>query len=319
MARETVYKYDSFAAAASVPQQIAAPPSSNGQLQQGLRYSRRTNEAMLRRVALWTGSAIAFGAGGYAAAVWSRPANPTGQAADPNGTTPRSEAHSLYNKWASCYDMKVGRDETIFMINRLRKRLISKASGEVLEIAAGVYFFLSDSRIDYLRRNLTFSSAVAGSGRNQEFYPKGVNLTMVDISEKMLQKAKEKVGPNTIQPRFDIADAHQLPYSDQSFDTVVDTFGLCSFEQPDQVLLEMQRVCKSDGKILLLEHGKSSWEWLTEYLNNRAASRAHVWGCWWNRDIRALVERSGMQVVQESRHHLGTNYLVVAKPKRPTP
>jgi SAM-dependent methyltransferase len=39
---------------------------------------------------------------------------------------------------------------------------------------------------------------------------------------------------------------------------VIDTFGLCSFENPREVLTEMQRVVKHDGRILLLEHGMQS-------------------------------------------------------------
>lgn len=44
--------------------------------------------------------------------------------------------------------------------------------------------------------------------------------------------------------------------ADDMFDFVVDTFGLCSFNDPVNVLREMARVAKPDGKILLLEHGK---------------------------------------------------------------
>jgi methyltransferase OMS1, mitochondrial len=131
----------------------------------------------------------------------------------------------------------------------------------------------------------------------------------------MLQQAKKKAGeaPNV---QFQVADAHQLPFADQSFDTVVDTFGLCTFEKPGDVLAEMQRVCKEDGQILLLEHGKSTWDWLTRYLDDRAPAHAHRWGCWWNRDINRMVQEAGLTVVRESRHHLGTNYVIIAKPNK---
>lgn len=51
--------------------------------------------------------------------------------------------------------------------------------------------------------------------------------------------------------------AESLPYADETFDTVVDTFGLCSFYDPVKALQEMARVCKRDGRILLLEHGRN--------------------------------------------------------------
>lgn len=133
----------------------------------------------------------------------------------------------------------------------------------------------------------------------------------------MLAQAQKKAAKtNASNVKFQVVDAHTLPYPDSSFDTVVDTFGLCTFEKPLDVLAEMQRVCKKDGKILLLEHGKSNWDWLTRYLDERAPAHAHKWGCWWNRDIDHIVRQSGLTIVQESRHHLGTNYLIVAKPQK---
>ena len=55
-----------------------------------------------------------------------------------------------------------------------------------------------------------------------------------------------------------VADAERgLPYGDGAFDTVVDTFGLCSYEDPIAALREMRRVCQPGGQVLLLEHGRS--------------------------------------------------------------
>jgi ubiquinone/menaquinone biosynthesis C-methylase UbiE len=57
-------------------------------------------------------------------------------------------------------------------------------------------------------------------------------------------------------------DVHKIPFNDSSFDTVVDTFGLECCYDVEKAFSEMKRVCKPNGKILLLERGKSSW--LTE-------------------------------------------------------
>lgn len=56
---------------------------------------------------------------------------------------------------------------------------------------------------------------------------------------------------------------------DNSVDCVVDTFGLCSFDDPGRVLQEAARVCKPGGRIYLLEHGQSHYEWLNRHLAKR--------------------------------------------------
>jgi methyltransferase OMS1 len=62
------------------------------------------------------------------------------------------------------------------------------------------------------------------------------------------------------QSRFaclEVNAANLSQFPNGCFDTVVNIFGLCSYDDPVQVLQEMARVCKPDGKILLLEHRQS--------------------------------------------------------------
>ena len=86
-----------------------------------------------------------------------------------------------------------------------------------------------------------------------------------------------------------------------------------------QALQEMQRVCKADGKILLLEHGRSHYAWLSSILDKFAGLHAERWGCHWNRDILKLVEEAGLEVETLHRFHFGTTYYIIAKPKQPAP
>ncbi|KAJ9532703.1 hypothetical protein QJQ45_010786 [Haematococcus lacustris] len=103
-----------------------------------------------------------------------------------------------------------------------------------------------------------------------------------------------------------------------SFDTVVDTFGLCSHDNPLVVLRQAARVCKPGGKVLLLEHGRSSWGWWNRSLDEGAQRHRSKWGCWWNRDILAIVHQAGLVVEYVSRWHFGTSYIIVASPARVT-
>ena len=104
-------------------------------------------------------------------------------------------------------------------------------------------------------------------------------------------------------------------YPRHTFDTIVDTFGLCSFDDPISVLKELQRVCKPNGKILLLEHGRSkTWNGLSNYLDKNAERHAKNWGCVWNRDLDDILEQSGLVVEQLDTWHFGTTYYVVCRP-----
>lgn len=139
--------------------------------------------------------------------------------------------------------------------------------------------------------------------------------------------------PASVEVR--VADAANTGFEPRSFDTVVDTFGLCSFEDPVAALREMARVCRSEevvedederraaseggggggGRIFLLEHGRSaSHAWLSNILDHFAAAHAERWGCYWNRDILALVREAGLEVVEARTFHLGTTHWIVAKP-----
>ena len=83
----------------------------------------------------------------------------------------------------------------------------------------------------------------AGTCRNASFYPTRVitRLVLTDKSANMLEEGKKKI-VQTENVEFIQMDSSSLKFPDNSFDTVIDTFGLCSFDDPVQVLKEMQRV-----------------------------------------------------------------------------
>ena len=185
------------------------------------------------------------------------------------------------------------------------------------------------------------------------YYPPGVRLTATDCSTPMVEVCKRKAeragyapvargffGKNGKNEKLEkrenvanktrmladarVSDAAASPFASDSFDAVVDTFGLCSFEDPVAALREMSRVCRKGrgekdappGKIYLLEHGRSDWAWLSNILDRHADPHAKRWGCYWNRDILAIVREAGLEVQSVARYHLGTTYVIVAAPPR---
>lgn len=207
------------------------------------------------------------------------------------------ERNLQFQRVATTYDDMIGRDEAYMGINWLRRSLLYfHAKGTVLEVGAG-------------------------TGRNLDYYPSRVNrVVLSDTSDKMLWQAKEKLSNMSAEDRSRFAclegnAANLSQFPDSCFDTVVDTFGLCSYDDPVKVLQEMARVCKPQGKILLLEHGRSkSWDGLSQYLDKHAERHAKNWGCVWNRDLDEILQKSGLQLDKKSTWHFGTTYYVVCRP-----
>ncbi|OEU12417.1 S-adenosyl-L-methionine-dependent methyltransferase [Fragilariopsis cylindrus CCMP1102] len=198
-----------------------------------------------------------------------------------------------YQNVAKSFDDEIGRDEFVMGINMLRRSLLYfHAKGTVLEVGAG-------------------------TGRNIGFYPTSCDrVLMVDASDKMLGEARKKIMDLSTEhaPNFacSVGDSSNLEdFPNQCFDTVVDTFGLCSYDDPVVVLREMKRVCKPEGKILLLEHGRSkTWNFITNHLDKNAERHAKNWGCVWNRDLDKILEQSGLKVDTLNTWHFGTTYYI---------
>ena len=110
--------------------------------------------------------------------------------------------------------------------------------------------------------------------------------------------------------------SESIPFPDSSFDTVVDVFGLCSYDDPVKALTEMSRVCKPDGRLLLLEHGRGTWSRVNMQLDKWAPRHAKSWGCWWNRDMRRYLRLAGLTVEKREEKHFGTTMRLCVKPNK---
>ena len=93
-----------------------------------------------------------------------------------------------------------------------------------------------------------------GTGKNLNYYPDGIEITAVDFSSKMLKRARKRTDSLGLNVRLLEMDVQNLAFPDNCFDTVFATFVFCSVPAPVQGLRELRRVCKPDGRLLLLEH-----------------------------------------------------------------
>jgi len=137
-----------------------------------------------------------------------------------------------------------------------------------------------------------------GTGRNIPFYPSQARVTAIDLSPRMLKRARkraEELG-RTVDLRE--MDAQRLEYPDGSFDAVVSTFVFCSVPDPVAGLREIRRVLRPGGKLYMLEHVLSRKPVLRPLMNLVNPVVVRVVGANINRDTRLNLELAGFTVVR---------------------
>lgn len=208
---------------------------------------------------------------------------------DPAGRRPMSieEIRATYAEcaqWADRFDWFNRR-----LTGRYRCRLFGDAEGRVLDVACG-------------------------TGANFPHLPDTVALVGVDISPEMLAKARDRLGRLKLKGTLEQMDAQTLEFDDDSFDTVISSLSTCTFPDPMIAIEEMARVCKSTGRILLLEHGRSDFRPLARFQDWRADTHYATAGCRWNQEPLELVLSVGLPVRAASTHVLGIITLIEARP-----
>jgi ubiquinone/menaquinone biosynthesis C-methylase UbiE len=162
-----------------------------------------------------------------------------------------------------------------------RRKVIAKATGKVLEIGAG-------------------------SGLNFKYY--GANSSKVyalDNNPGMQKLATRRASIAPIAIELVTQSGEQLPFEDESFESVVSSWSLCSIERVEQALREIRRVLKPGGKFIFIEHGlcpdkgKQVWQHRLTPLQKRLAGNCHL-----DRPIPQLIEGQGLRIETLEEYYL---------------
>ncbi len=159
-------------------------------------------------------------------------------------------------------------------VMKLRSEIVPRARGRVLEVGMG-------------------------SGINLEFYDQS-QVEMVyglEPSEGMRRKALPNLNRSPIAVEWLDLPGEKIPLEDNSVDTVLLTFTLCTIPDWHAALLQMKRVLKPGGDLLFLEHGESPHETVRKWQHRITPGwKMFAGGCHLNRQIADLIRHAGFEI-----------------------
>jgi ubiquinone/menaquinone biosynthesis C-methylase UbiE len=171
-------------------------------------------------------------------------------------------------------------------LNEYRNRLLQAAEGCVLEIGIG-------------------------SGLNLPFYRSAVTHVIgLDPSPKLLSMALGAASAVSQPIELLQASAEAIPLDNESVDTVVSTWTLCSIPDVTGALAEIRRVLRRDGRLLFVEHGLSPDPRVSRWQDRLTPLWKRIGGgCHLNRPIAQLIDGTGFRA-----EHVTTGYMKGPKP-----
>jgi len=161
-------------------------------------------------------------------------------------------------------------------IAKQRRKIVPLARGRVLEVGMG-------------------------SGLNLSFYnPADVELVYgLEPSAGMRQKAQPNLAKSPVKVEWLDLPGEEVPLDDESVDTVVLTFTLCTIPDFRRALAQMRRVLKRDGQLVFCEHGEAPDESVRRWQERiNPLWKKIAGGCNLNRPIPTCLEQAGFRVEQ---------------------
>lgn len=175
---------------------------------------------------------------------------------------------SFYDRWILPHILDLVMRQR--QLTKYRREVLAKASGRVLEVGVG-------------------------SGLNFPLYGKQVEIVFgIDPSPGLLAIAHRRATAAGVHAELLQGSATAIPLADNTIDTVVMTWTLCSIPDPLAALREMRRVLKPGGRLLFVEHGLSPEPSVERWQNRLTPVWRHIaGGCHLNRKMDHLIRSAG--------------------------
>jgi ubiquinone/menaquinone biosynthesis C-methylase UbiE len=191
-----------------------------------------------------------------------------------------------YSRIAPFYDFMEKPMEIMF--SGWRQELLKQVTGKVLEIGVG-------------------------TGKNLEYYPADVEVTAIDFSPRMIEKAREKTTKINYKINLMVMDTQDLKFPDNSFDTIVTSCVFCSVPDPVKGLKEIRRVCRSGGKVVMLEHVRSHKPVPGPLMDIMNSVPVHVYRANINRETVANLKTAGFTHIEVKNLWLDIVKLIIVR------
>lgn len=164
---------------------------------------------------------------------------------------------------------------------KIRKALLANAVGRVLEIGSG-------------------------SGVNFPYYKNATRVDAIEPNPMMMQRGMENMEKAAIPIDTYEAKAEELPFADNTFDSVVATLVFCTIPDPLKALAEIRRVSKPGAVVLFFEHVRMDQPVLGRTQDILTPGWKSVCdGCHLNRDTLGLIRQSGLSVHRLNAYYKG--------------
>jgi ubiquinone/menaquinone biosynthesis C-methylase UbiE len=139
-----------------------------------------------------------------------------------------------------------------------------------------------------------------GSGLNFPLYSEQVEIVFgIDPSPRLLAIARRRAVAAGVHVDLVQGSAVEIPLADNTIDTVVMTWVLCSIADPSAALREMRRILKPGGKLVFVEHGLSPEPGVERWQHRLTPIWSHLaGGCHLDRKVDELIRSAGFDLTR---------------------